>query len=102
MCHQLVNYRGVLIMSTNSLILLPPSGVCVRAQSCLALVTPWTVAHHAPQSMEFPRQEYWRRLPLPPPGDLSNPAVKSMSPASPELTDSLPLHHVGRPPPSKM
>ena len=25
--------------------------------------TPWTVAHHAPQSMGFSRQEYWSGLP---------------------------------------
>ena len=25
-------------------------------------VTPWTVAHQAPQSMEFSRQEYWSGL----------------------------------------
>ena len=28
-------------------------------------MTPWTVAHDAPLSMEFSRQEYWSRLPLP-------------------------------------
>ena len=28
-------------------------------------VTPWTVAHQAPPSMGFSRQEYWSRLPLP-------------------------------------
>ena len=33
-------------------------------------VTPWTVAHRAPLSMEFPRQESWSRLPFPSPGDL--------------------------------
>ena len=32
--------------------------------------TPWTVAHQAPLSMGFSRQEYWSALPLPPPGDL--------------------------------
>ena len=32
-------------------------------------VIPWTVAHHAPLSMEFSRQEYWRGLPCPHPGD---------------------------------
>ena len=32
--------------------------------------TPWTVAHQAPLSMEFSRQEYWSRLPVPSPGDL--------------------------------
>ena len=27
--------------------------------------TPWTVAHQAPPSMEFSRQEYWSGLPFP-------------------------------------
>ena len=42
--------------------------MCVCAQSCLALRTPWTVVHQAPLSVEFSRQEYWSRLPYPPPG----------------------------------
>ena len=29
--------------------------------------TPWTVAHQAPLSMEFSRQEYWNGLPFPSP-----------------------------------
>ena len=29
------------------------------------LATPWTVAHQAPPSMGFSRQEYWSGLPLP-------------------------------------
>ena len=48
-------------------------------------VTPWTVAHQVPLSLEFPRQEYWSGLPFPPPGDLSNPGIKPMSLASPAL-----------------
>ena len=35
--------------------------------------TLWTAAHQAPLSMGFPKQEYWRWLPFPPPGDLLNP-----------------------------
>ena len=31
-------------------------------------MTPWTVAHQAPLSIDFPRQEYWRGLPFPSPG----------------------------------
>ena len=46
-------------------------------------VTPWTVAHQAPLSMEFFRQEYWCRLPLPSPGDLPDPAIKPASLAPP-------------------
>ena len=30
--------------------------------------TPWTIAHQAPPSMEFSRQEYWSELPFPSPG----------------------------------
>ena len=36
-------------------------------------VTPWTVAHQAPLSMGFSRQEYWTGLPFPSPGDLHDP-----------------------------
>ena len=34
---------------------------------------PWTVAHHAPLSMGFHKQDYWSGLPLPSPGDLPDP-----------------------------
>ena len=40
-------------------------------------VTPRTVASRAPLSMGFPSQEYWSELPLPPPGDLPDPGIKS-------------------------
>ena len=39
----------------------------------------WTVAHQAPLSMGFPRQEYWSGLPCPPPGDLPDPGIKRTS-----------------------
>ena len=54
-------------------------------RSCLTLVTPWTVAHQAPLSTEFSRQESWRGLPRRPPGDLSNPGIKPTSLVSPAL-----------------
>ena len=47
--------------------------------------TPWTEAHQAPQSMDFSGQEYWSGLPFPPPGDLSDPGIEPVSPASPAL-----------------
>ena len=50
--------------------------------------TPWTVAHQAPLSMEFSRQEYWSGLPLPSPEDLPYPGkvgIKAVSPTSPSL-----------------
>ena len=43
-------------------------------------VTLWTVARQAPLSMGFSRQEYWNRLPFPPPGNDSE-----IEPASPAL-----------------
>ena len=42
--------------------------------------TPWAVACQAPTSMEFSRQEFWSRLPFPPPGDLPNPGMEPTSP----------------------
>ena len=43
-------------------------------------VTPWTVAHQAPQSMGFSRQQYWSGLPFPSPGDLPDPGIEPGSP----------------------
>ena len=40
-----------------------------------------TVAHQAPLSMGFSRQEYWNGLPFPLPGDLPNPEIEPLSPA---------------------
>ena len=48
----------------------------------MLFVTPWTVAHQAPLSMEFPRQEYWTGLSFPALGDLSDPEIESMFPVS--------------------
>ena len=45
-------------------------------QPCLTLCNPRTVAHQAPLSMGFSRQEYWSGLPCPPPGDLPDPAIE--------------------------
>ena len=55
--------------------------------------TPWTVAHQAPPSMGFSRQEYWRGLPFPAPGDLPDPGIEPKSPAlqTDALTSEPPL-----------
>ena len=52
---------------------------CACVQLCL---TPWTVACQAPRSMVFSRQEYWSGLPFPSPGNLPNPGIKAVTPAS--------------------
>ena len=43
--------------------------------------TPWTIAHQAPPSMGFSRQEYWSGLPFPSPEDLPDRGIKPRSPA---------------------
>ena len=51
------------------------------AESRPNLVTPWTVAHQAPLSMGFSRQEYWSGWPFPSPGDPPNLGTEPGSPA---------------------
>ena len=58
-------------------------------------VTPRTVADQAPVSMGFSRQDYWRGLPFPSPGDLPHP---EMEPGSPTLqADALTSETPGKP-----
>ena len=57
-----------------------------QSLSCVwFFATPWTVACQVPLSVEFSRKEYWSRLPLPPPGDLSDPGIKPKSLVPPAL-----------------
>ena len=56
--------------------------MCVPAKSLQSCLTPcplWTAARQAPLSMGFSREEFWA------PGDLPDPGLKPMSPASPAL-----------------
>ena len=76
-----------------------PTGICLwigtkvlRCQAMLShfslvclFVTPWTVAHQAPLSMGFSRQECWSGLPFPSPEDLPNPGIEPAPLASPAL-----------------
>ena len=56
------------------------TGCMLSCLSCVWLFTTlWTVAHQAPLSMGFSRQEYWTGLPCPPPEDLPNPGVLQVS-----------------------
>ena len=65
------------------------------AKSCPTLASPRTVAHQAPLSMGFSRQEYWSRLAFPSPGDLPNPGLEPGSLAL--QADSLPTELWGKP-----
>ena len=55
-----------------------PFCVCVLSHFSRVLLfeTLWTVAHQAPLSMGFFRQEYWSGSPCPPPGDLPKPGIE--------------------------
>ena len=61
--------------------LLNDSGGGLVAKLCPTLVTPWSVAHQAPLSIRFSRQEHWSGLPFPSPGHLPDPGTKPASPA---------------------
>ena len=51
--------------------------VCSVAKLCPNLLRPYgVVAHQAPLSMGFSRQEYWSALPFPSPRDLLEPGIK--------------------------
>ena len=73
--------------------------VCVCVCVCFgrsivsgSLWPPWTVAHQAPLSVGFSRQEYYIGLPFPFPGDLPNPGIKprfSALQADPFLSEPL-------------
>ena len=69
--------------------------MCESLSRVHLFVTPWTVAHQAPLSMESSRQEYWSGLPFLPPGDLPNPGIKPESLAL--QADSLPSEPPGSP-----
>ena len=76
------------------------SPVCVLSWLWL-LETPWTIAHQAPLSMEFSRQEYWSGLPFPFPGDLPNagtePTVSCISCIGGQIIYHCTTHHPGSP-----
>ena len=57
--------------------------MCLHVCSVMSdsFATLWTVAHQAPLSMGFSRQEYWSGLPFSPPGDLPDPGLELASPA---------------------
>ena len=58
-------------------------GISVCLLSCFSHVCPfvtlWAVAHQAPLSIGFSRQEYWSGLPCPPPGDIPDLGIDPVS-----------------------
>ena len=79
---------GIEILASSTSCLGVVSGsmcVCMVSHNQL-FVTPWTVAHQAPLSMGFSRQEYWTGLPFPPPGNLPDPGIEPTALVSPTLS----------------
>ena len=58
-------------------------------------MTLWIVAHQAPLSVGFSRQEYWSGLPFPSPGDLPDQGIEPRSPVL--QADALPSEPPGKP-----
>ena len=69
--------------------------LCAQSLSCVGPFTIlWIVAHQAPLSTGFSRQEHWSGLPCPPPGGLPDPVIQLLSRVSQALqVDSLPLSY---------
>ena len=82
-----------------SFTLLPIMYTVLFSQSVVSssLVTPWTTICLVPLSMGFPRQESWSGLPCPPPGDLPDSGIETVSLISPVLAGSLPLASLQKP-----
>ena len=59
---------------------------CFSLSHVQLFMTPRTVAHQAPLSMGFSRQEYWSGLPFPSPGKLLNPEIEPGSPVLQEYS----------------
>ena len=70
--------------------------VLSRLSRVRLFLTPWTVACQAPLSMGFSRQESWRGLPCPSPGDLPDPGIQPTSLMSPALLAFLYRRATGR------
>ena len=87
------NFKRITALGSLEMLLAPvPLGIYTLLRQLLKVkvkslsrvqlfVTPWTVAHQAPPSMGFSRQEYWSGLPFPSPEDLPDPGIKPRSPA---------------------
>ena len=78
----LQHFKKAIIIISQSLLIKVKERKKVKSLSCVQLfATPWIVAHQAPPSMGFSRQEYWSGLPFPSPEDLPNPGIEPGSPA---------------------
>ena len=63
--------------------------LCAKLVQSRLTLQPYSIAHQAPLSVGFSRQEYWSELPCFPPGDLPDPGIKPASLTSPALAGGL-------------
>ena len=78
--------RSVLLSLLILLVFISMHECVISRLSCVQFfATLWTVAHQVPLTTGFSRQEYWSRLPCPPPGDLPDPGLETASLLSPAL-----------------
>ena len=72
--------RNFCLISSHSPVFSSKSFACVLSRfSHVDSAILWTVAHQAPLTMEFSRQEYWSGLPCLPPGDCPKPGIEPVS-----------------------
>ena len=74
----LITWKGIIVI----LVLVPWKfwkWKCKSLSRVWLFATPWIIAHQAPLSMGFSRQEHWSGLPCPSPGDLPDPGIEPVS-----------------------
>ena len=70
-----MRFGGFKILNVHSNACMLSHFSCVRLCNSMDM----TVVRQAPLSMGFSRQEYWSGLPCPPPGDLPDPGIETVS-----------------------
>ena len=86
------NLFSLLSLKQLQFVLFDLSAVLSRFSRVRLVATPWTVAHQAALSMEFPRQEYWNGLPFPSPGALPDLGIEPASLVSSALAGGFSYH----------
>ena len=88
--HTISHSHGQQLLCPQCTVLRSRMHVCVLSHVRL-FTTPWIVAHQLPLSKGFSRQKYWSGLLCPPPGDLPNLGIESVTSKSPASQILYPL-----------
>ena len=72
--------RFFTVWTTKRLLTKVKNRLCMWGYACVCVGAQWTVAHQAPPSMGFSRQEHWSGLPFSFPGYLPDPGIELRSP----------------------